>query len=99
MLHVRLQSVEQRKLADEHLTRVLGVEIRAHADPDLLVVQMPDASRVGDALAALSSAGVAVTEVSLGQPSLDEVFFALTGRPAEAENAGGNGYGKQEVPA
>jgi ABC-2 type transport system ATP-binding protein len=99
MLHVRLRSVEQRAVAAERLTRALGADVQPHAEPDLLVVQISDASRVGDALAALSSSGVAVAELSLGQPSLDEVFFALTGRPAEAANANGNGAGKQEVAA
>jgi ABC-2 type transport system ATP-binding protein len=39
--------------------------------------------RAADALAELSRAGVAVTHFALGQPSLDEVFLALTGHPAE----------------
>jgi ABC-2 type transport system ATP-binding protein len=30
---------------------------------------------------------VALTNFSLGQPSLDEVFLALTGRPAENDGA------------
>jgi ABC-2 type transport system ATP-binding protein len=35
------------------------------------------------AVAALARSGVGVAQFSLGQPSLDEVFMALTGRPAE----------------
>ena len=38
----------------------------------------------------LARAGVAVTNFAVGQPSLDEVFLALTGRPADddtGENA------------
>ncbi len=46
---------------------------------------MRDDALVAAALAALAGAGVSVSEVSVGQPSLDEVFFALTGRPAERE--------------
>ena len=34
-------------------------------------------------LAALTEDSVEVAEFSVGNPSLDEVFFALTGRPAE----------------
>ena len=34
-------------------------------------------------MAELASAGIAVGEFSYGQPSLDEVFLALTGHPAE----------------
>jgi len=44
-------------------------------------VSKPD--RVPEALAGLPHAGIAVTDFSLGQPSLDEVFLALTGRPAK----------------
>ena len=35
---------------------------------------------LADAVAALAAAGIAVTELSLHLPSLDEVFFTLTGR-------------------
>ena len=41
---------------------------------------------LGDAVYRLTEAGIAVTELSLHLPSLDEVFFTLTGRtdqPAE----------------
>ena len=35
---------------------------------------------LGDAVYRLGEAGIAVTELSLHLPSLDEVFFTLTGR-------------------
>ena len=38
------------------------------------------------ALTELARAGVGVASFALGQPSLDEVFLALTGRPAEPAN-------------
>jgi len=41
-----------------------------------------------EAVQALSSAGIAVTELSLHLPSLDEVFFTLTGtRNRDTEEA------------
>ena len=40
-----------------------------------------------DAVARLTDAGIAVTELSLHLPSLDEVFFTLTGRTAELQEA------------
>ena len=43
---------------------------------------------LSDAVARLSAADIAVTELSLHLPSLDEVFFTLTGRTAEPP--GGN---------
>jgi ABC-2 type transport system ATP-binding protein len=83
MLHIQLHAAEQRTDAQAHLARVLGAEVRTSTDPYSLAVNITDVSRVGDALASLSAAGITVAEFSLGQPSLDEVFFALTGRPAE----------------
>jgi len=54
-----------------------------------------------EAVAQLSRAGVGIADFSLGQPSLDEVFLALTGRPAEeiasAERPGG-AEGMSETP-
>lgn len=47
---------------------------------------MANDTAAAEALVALSRADISVTEFSLGQPSLDEVFFALTGRPAEDQS-------------
>jgi ABC-2 type transport system ATP-binding protein len=37
-----------------------------------------------EAVAALLSAGIALSDFSMASPSLDEVFFALTGRSEPA---------------
>jgi ABC-2 type transport system ATP-binding protein len=44
---------------------------------------VPDPERAAAALAELHRCCVPLAEFSLGQPSLDEVFLALTGHPAE----------------
>ena len=54
--------------------RVLSARV---ADPDLATRALSD----------LGEAGIAVTELALGQPSLDEVFLALTGHTAEQRDA------------
>ncbi len=36
---------------------------------------------------ALDNAGLSVDDVEVRQPSLDDVFFALTGRPVENEDS------------
>jgi ABC-2 type transport system ATP-binding protein len=59
------------------------VKVTNGADAQVLSAQIADPSRVPEAMSALARNGVAVHEFSLGQPSLDEVFFALTGRTAE----------------
>jgi len=43
------------------------------------------AERVAHALIELSRAGIGVSDFALGQPSLDEVFLALTGSRVESE--------------
>jgi oleandomycin transport system ATP-binding protein len=43
-----------------------------------------DDELLGEAVARIADAGIAVTELSLHLPSLDEVFFTLTGRTATA---------------
>jgi oleandomycin transport system ATP-binding protein len=40
---------------------------------------------LAEAVTRISEAGIAVTELSLRLPSLDEVFFTLTGRPTSNE--------------
>ena len=46
-----------------------------------------DADRAAEAVAELSRSGVGIADFSLGQPSLDEVFLALTGHAAEEDAA------------
>jgi ABC-2 type transport system ATP-binding protein len=82
-VNVRLRSPEQRPEAERVLNRTLGVPVRLHADPVTLSASITGPERVGDALNALSLAGIELADFTLGQPSLDEVFLALTGRPAE----------------
>ena len=56
----------------------------ATTDPVALTLRLAesDQARVGDAYNALSASGIGISQFALGQPSLDEVFLTLTGRPA-----------------
>ena len=83
-LNVRLRDEAQRPEAERILVDALGIPMAAGGDPSLLTATTPDPDRVAHALSELFHAGVALDEFSLGQPSLDEVFLALTGHPAEA---------------
>jgi ABC-2 type transport system ATP-binding protein len=67
------------------LSQTLQVAVHLEADPAALSAQVTDPHRVALALAELSRAGVALSEFALGQPSLDEVFLALTGRSARTD--------------
>ena len=81
-LKVRLLDPEQRPEAEELLRRELG-HVNLEADPAALTATCADADRGALAVADLARSGVRVADFSLGQPSLDEVFLALTGHTAE----------------
>jgi len=85
-LHVRLRDPEQKPQAERILSQALGVPVQPGSDPASLSARVSDPERVSYALVELSRSGVATTDFALGQPSLDEVFLALTGRPAEDED-------------
>ena len=82
-LHVRLLDPEQRPAAERALSQALDVQVYLEPDPAALSVGCARPERAAEALAELSRVGVGVAGFSLGQPSLDEVFLALTGHPAE----------------
>ena len=45
-----------------------------------------DRSALSQAVRQLDEAGIAIDDLALRRPSLDEVFLALTGRPAEDQS-------------
>jgi ABC-2 type transport system ATP-binding protein len=81
-LHVRLADPEQRPAAERALQGVVG-SVGAGADPATLTAACPDGDRAAAALGELQRAGVSIAGFSLDQPSLDEVFLALTGHLAQ----------------
>jgi len=83
-LRVRLLDPDQRPEAERVLARELD-SVHLEADPAALSAPVADADRAAEAVATLSRSGIGIADFSLGQPSLDEVFLALTGRPAEAD--------------
>jgi ABC-2 type transport system ATP-binding protein len=81
-LHVRLLDPEQRPEAERVLARELDA-VNLEPDPAALSAPCADGDQAAEVVAELSRSGVRIANFSLGQPSLDEVFLALTGRPAE----------------
>ncbi|MGH8940842.1 MAG: DUF4162 domain-containing protein, partial [Actinomycetes bacterium] len=81
-LLVRLLDPQQRPEAERLLDRELGA-VSLEPDPAALSATCADADRAAAALAELARSGVQIADFSLSQPSLDEVFLALTGHPAE----------------
>ena len=81
-LQVRLLDPAQRATAAEVLDRAVGTPVLA-ADPAALSASCSDAERAALGVAELVRAGVGIAQFSLDQPSLDEVFLALTGHAAD----------------
>ena len=90
-VRVRLLVPAQRAQAQRVLAAELGVAVHAEPDPAALRASIPTAGdgaremtqRVGRALSELARSGIGVSDFAVGQASLDEVFLALTGRPAD----------------
>ena len=81
---MRVSERRERPTAHRILTETLG-EVTELPDGLGLAARVPDDApdSPARALTALHAAGLTVPEFSVGQPSLDEVFLALTGAPAE----------------
>jgi ABC-2 type transport system ATP-binding protein len=90
-VHLRLRDADQRAEAQQVLARVLNAEVQLDADPVALTARVDGrstdqgaAEQAGRALAELARSGITVDNFSLGQPSLDEVFLALTDKKGVA---------------
>jgi ABC-2 type transport system ATP-binding protein len=81
-LHVRLLAADRRPEAARLLEQSVGPVV-LEPDPAALSSSCADADKAAIGVAELARAGVGIAEFSLGQPSLDEVFLALTGHLAE----------------
>jgi oleandomycin transport system ATP-binding protein len=56
-----------------------------YTDAHLVTVRIHDRSALGRAVRLLDEAGIAIDDLSLRRPSLDEVFLAITGHLAEED--------------
>ncbi|MEV0775041.1 ATP-binding cassette domain-containing protein [Streptomyces sp. NPDC050428] len=84
-VHLRLREAAQRPDAERVLAAALRAEVVLDPDPLALTATISGsgtdrgaAEQAGRALAELAREGIVVDNFSLGQPSLDEVFLALT---------------------
>ena len=82
-LRFELVSEAQRGEAQALLGKLLGENVVPSTDPITLAVKVEDAAAAAHVLGALSQANIPLSNFSLGAPSLDDVFFALTGKPPE----------------
>ncbi|MFC8914198.1 ATP-binding cassette domain-containing protein [Streptomyces sp. NPDC057116] len=95
-VHVRLREPGQRPEAERVLAGALNATVQLDPDPVALTAtvdghgtELGAAEQAARALAELARAGVMVDDFALGQPSLDEVFLALTDRTDRAEETTG----------
>ncbi len=79
-LRFQLASPEQLPQAHAAVGTVVASGVLPSTDPGLVSVKVESGAVAADVLGALSRAGIQLTDFSLGAPSLDDVFFALTGR-------------------
>jgi ABC-2 type transport system ATP-binding protein len=79
-LHFHLAREEQLAEAKALVATFLSDGVLPSTEPLGLSVKVSDVSKAADILSALSNARIEVADFSLGAPSLDDVFFALTGR-------------------
>jgi oleandomycin transport system ATP-binding protein len=88
------QSLDVRPAEPSHIERVAAIVAEAVGTRPtvdvvntLVSVPVTDGSSMPVVVRRLDEAGIAVTELSLRLPSLDEVFLALTGHTAEAKQS------------
>lgn len=83
---LQLQISSEAHIAEARsiIEKVLGVKTQ-NPEPKLITAPMKDPDTVTDLLVALKKAGIKLDEVSVQKPSLDEVFFALTGKEKTAK--------------
>ena len=83
-LRIRLLDLAQRADAERVLVAALDAAVHSDADPLTISAACADAGRAARAVAGLEAAGIGLADFSVVQPSLDDVFLALTGHTAEA---------------
>jgi ABC-2 type transport system ATP-binding protein len=82
MIEVHVRDADQLPGVSEVLANI-GHDPRVDVATRRAYVPVDDgSSRLMDALRAMDQAGIAIEDISLRRPTLDEVFLALTGRPA-----------------
>src|SRR5690606_2985351 len=77
-LHVTLADAARLDEAAALLERILGAPALRSPEGARLTVPAGGAKAAHDAVGALIEAGIALSDFSVGSPSLEEVFFALT---------------------
>jgi ABC-2 type transport system ATP-binding protein len=82
-LLVQLAPGADQELARQVVRQVTGAEPVLTAESGRMNVPLGTADRAADVLIGFRQAGVSISSVNVAKPTLDEVFFALTGHGAD----------------
>ncbi len=88
-LHVRLEDHGRMAEASALVERVLGEAPVLTPEAGGLNIALADANRAADVLVAFREVKLGISTASVRQPTLDEVFLALTGHHSTADDANG----------
>jgi ABC-2 type transport system ATP-binding protein len=87
-LQLQLAEGADQELARSVVARIAGVEPVLTSESRRMNVPLDTADRAADVLIGFRQAGVSITSVSVDKPTLDEVFFAITGHGTDPEPGG-----------
>src|ERR1700677_4785998 len=85
-LQVQLAEGADQELARQIVRKIAGADPVLTPESGRMNVPLDTADRAADVLIAFRQAGVPITSVSVAQPTLGEVFRALTGHGADPED-------------
>jgi ABC-2 type transport system ATP-binding protein len=88
-LHVTLADATRLDAAARLLEARLGGPVQHGAEGARLSIRAGDPAQASEALASLLAGGIELADFSMGSPSLDEVFFALTGAGVTTDEGAG----------
>jgi ABC-2 type transport system ATP-binding protein len=99
-LQVQLAEGADQELARQIVRKIAGAEPVLTPKSGRMNVPLDTADRAADVLIGFRQSGVAITSVNVDKPSLDEVFFAITGHGADTDgDPGSAGTGTSEAGA
>src|SRR6202042_1344437 len=82
-LQLQLAEGADQELARQIVRKIAGGEPVLTPESGRMNVPLDTADRAADVLIGFRQSGIAITSVSVDKPTLDEVFFAITGHGAD----------------
>jgi ABC-2 type transport system ATP-binding protein len=83
-LQLELAAKQDTGKAAQVTQRLLGIKVDSH-DPGRITAPIANPDSVTDLLIALRTNKIHLSQISVQEPTLDEVFLTLTGKPSKAE--------------